>query len=187
MKTMNNFNEFNNDHSLQGKQLAELLDVAPASLSGASSKDHLCKGHPVAQWAQRNERGKLISYQIPESDYNKLTGTPEEPKEGILNEVPDSGYKSNKAPNQANETVSEPLEPTTAVRLNPRADDTESTTWTEALFTLAVGFGILYVGNHIQNQNERLSGQITGLEPNAPNQANNGLKKGLENSSYLWA
>jgi hypothetical protein len=55
------------------------------------------------------------------------------------------------------------------------------------LFTLAVGFGILYVGNHIQNQNERLSGQITGLEPNAPNQANNGLKKGLENSSYLWA
>jgi hypothetical protein len=186
MKTMNNFNEFNNDHSLQGKQLAELLDVAPASLSGASSKDHLCKGHPVAQWAQRNERGKLISYQIPESDYNKLTGTPEEPKEGILNEVPDSGYKSNKAPNQANETASEPLKPTPVVRSNPPVDGSDNITWTGALCALALGVGAMYLGNHIQNQNGSLSGQISGFQQTAPNPANNGLKNGRKRGGVVW-
>ena len=178
--------EFNNDHSLQGKQLAELLDVAPVSLSGAASKDHLCKGQPVAKWAERNERGKLVSYRVPENAYRKLSKSPEEPENYLTNKAPNLGHKAKNAPNQANETVSEPLEPTTAVRLNPRADDTESTTWTEALFTLAVGFGILYVGNHIQNQNGSLSGQISGFQQTAPNPANNGLKNGRKRGGVVW-
>lgn len=58
---------------LNGKQLSKLLDVAAPNLSVAAKKDYLCGGKPVAKWAQKNERGKVISYHVPQADFDELS------------------------------------------------------------------------------------------------------------------
>lgn len=145
---------------LSGKKLAELLDVAPASLSGAAKKDHLCKGKPVAEWAVRNERGKLLEYELPENRYRELTGTTE-------NE-PNSAYKPNKQPNEAkaNEPNAEKtgdLKPIKPARKNAIAETNasdENSDWTGALFAVGLAVGVAWIGEYIQKQNEALKTQI---------------------------
>jgi hypothetical protein len=59
-------------YKLQGQQLAKLLGVSTAALSLAAKKDHLCQRFPVASWADRTVRGKLIAYYVPEDDFKRI-------------------------------------------------------------------------------------------------------------------
>lgn len=50
---------------LSGKDLAKLLDVAPATLSEAASKGYECKGYNIEAWAVKNEKGRVKYYAVP--------------------------------------------------------------------------------------------------------------------------
>jgi len=51
---------------LNGKQLADVLGVAPASLSQAVKDGYNCGGYPVADWAVETDSGRIKGYEIPE-------------------------------------------------------------------------------------------------------------------------
>jgi hypothetical protein len=59
---------------LKAIELAELLGVAQATVSGAAINDHLCSGYPVAEWAEKNVRGRILGYDVPDEVYQELTG-----------------------------------------------------------------------------------------------------------------
>lgn len=50
---------------LTGAELAENLDVAPATLSEAAHKYYSCGGYPVNEWAEFSETGRIIGYDVP--------------------------------------------------------------------------------------------------------------------------
>jgi hypothetical protein len=50
---------------ISGKELAERLGVSSATLSQATSKAHLCRGHNVSAWAVRSPNGRVIGYEVP--------------------------------------------------------------------------------------------------------------------------
>lgn len=79
-----------------GKELAEILDVAPATLSQAAKNGHRCKGHPVSQWAVRNENGRLLHYEVPEEAGLSRTEVPAETEEPRPNS-PNEGNKGDSA------------------------------------------------------------------------------------------
>lgn len=158
---------------LTGKQLSQLLDVAPASLSGAAKKDHLCKGKPVANWAVRNERGKLLEYELPEDKYRELS----EPEN-----KPNSAYRPSKQPNKA-----KTIEPNKANLAEPESlpvrknvSSIKTTTsdkendWTGALFAVGLAVGVAWLGEYMQNQNKALKTEIW-KNANKANKANKGL------------
>ncbi len=58
---------------LSGKALAEQIGVAPATLSQAAAKGHLCSGHAVSAWAVRGPSGRVIGYEKPASVSATLT------------------------------------------------------------------------------------------------------------------
>jgi|SRR6056297_1127948 len=57
---------------LKAIELADLLGVAQATVSGAAINDHLCGGYPVSEWADKNERGRILGYDVPDGVYHKL-------------------------------------------------------------------------------------------------------------------
>jgi len=62
-----------NEKILQGKELAELLGIAPASVSISAKKDYLVKKkYPISEWANRDARGRIIDYRVPEKVYQEL-------------------------------------------------------------------------------------------------------------------
>lgn len=50
--------------SLKGSELADLLGVSAAAISKATKNGHLCAGHPVSEWAQRSESGRVKCYLV---------------------------------------------------------------------------------------------------------------------------
>ncbi len=50
---------------MSGKELAERLGVASATLCQATSNAHLCRGHNVSAWAVRSPSGRVIGYEVP--------------------------------------------------------------------------------------------------------------------------
>lgn len=47
-------------------ELAEVLGVAPNTLSGAAHGKHLCQGYPVSEWAVLHPRGNhILRYKVP--------------------------------------------------------------------------------------------------------------------------
>lgn len=58
---------------LKAIELADLLGVAQASVSGAAINDHLCGGYPVAEWADKNPRGRILGYDVPDEVFGELT------------------------------------------------------------------------------------------------------------------
>ena len=58
---------------ISGKALAEQIGVAPATLSQAAAKGHLCSGHAVSAWAVRGPSGRVIGYEKPASVSATLT------------------------------------------------------------------------------------------------------------------
>jgi hypothetical protein len=183
---MDNLNDFN---SLNGKELADLLDVSPASLSGAAKKDHLCKGEPVAEWAVRNERGKLLSYEVPGDVYSTLIeSTKNEP-----NKVPNQPNTSNKPENDLikeipgvpKKELNKPNEPPVEVQeIRPNLSTVEASnvTWAGAFTVLAVAAGAVYMGNYIQNENKALRIQNTTLK----HQANKANKTKRKQGGFVW-
>lgn len=51
---------------LDREELAEILDVAPHTVSGAAHGRFLCRGHPVHEWAEWHPRGnQVLHYEVP--------------------------------------------------------------------------------------------------------------------------
>lgn len=50
---------------ISGKDLADVLDVAPSTLSEAAKNGHYCAGHNVSEWAVRSPSGRLTGYDVP--------------------------------------------------------------------------------------------------------------------------
>lgn len=50
---------------LNGKQLAEVLDVSPPTLSEAVRQGYNCAGHPVEEWVERSNKGHVKGYHVP--------------------------------------------------------------------------------------------------------------------------
>ncbi|PKD43708.1 hypothetical protein [Rhodohalobacter barkolensis] len=51
---------------LNGKQLAEVLGVAPPSLTEAVKNGYNCGGYPVSEWAVELPSGRIKGYDVPE-------------------------------------------------------------------------------------------------------------------------
>ena len=51
---------------INGKELAELLNVSPPSLSQAVKQGHNCGGYPVTDWAVKTDSGRIKGYNVPE-------------------------------------------------------------------------------------------------------------------------
>lgn len=89
-----------------GAQLAEILDVAPATLSEAAHKCYSCGGYPVNEWAEFSETGRIIGYDVPsflliESGWDpKNKEKRSNPPEDEPNKA-DSGVDSNEEPVKA--------------------------------------------------------------------------------------
>lgn len=51
---------------LNGKQLAEVLNVSGPALTEAVKNDYNCGGYPVAEWAIVSHSGRIKGYDVPE-------------------------------------------------------------------------------------------------------------------------
>jgi len=71
---------------IEAKKLAELLGVSASAISFATSKDHLCQGYPVAEWAERTQRGRVIGYKVPDEVYDEIQEKWPEPGEQFIYE-----------------------------------------------------------------------------------------------------
>ncbi|MDR8389907.1 hypothetical protein NC796_02075 [Aliifodinibius sp. S!AR15-10] len=89
---------------LNGKQLAEVLDVSPPSLSEAVKKGYNCGGYPVGEWAIVSDSGRIKGYDVPEflvsCNHQKSEKRPN-PEQNVPNEVNISPNKGQKPANQA--------------------------------------------------------------------------------------
>ncbi|MFH5834261.1 glycine zipper family protein [Halalkalibaculum sp. DA384] len=65
-QSTNNTSPTDNYIFLNGKQLAEVLDVAAPSLSEAVKKRYNCGGYPVYEWAVETDTGRIKGYEVPE-------------------------------------------------------------------------------------------------------------------------
>ena len=59
---------------LSGKALADLLGIAPPSLTEAVQKKNRSKGYLVHNWAATNENGRIMEYHVPLNIYKELKG-----------------------------------------------------------------------------------------------------------------
>jgi len=90
---------------LNGKQLAEVLDVSAPSLSEAVKKGYNCAGYPVGDWAIETKSGGIKGYEVPEflvnGEARKLEkrANPEELMPNEANIRPNKGKKSANQPN----------------------------------------------------------------------------------------
>ena len=91
---------------LNGKQLAEVLDVAAPSLSEAAKKRHNCGGYPVYEWAVETDKGRIKGYKVPEflvSGEDQLQEKRQNPIDEMPNKLtisPNKGKKSTNKPEQ---------------------------------------------------------------------------------------
>ena len=58
---------------ISGKAFAAQLGVAPATVSQAVAKGHLCRGHDVSALAVRGPSGRVMGYEVPVSVTARLT------------------------------------------------------------------------------------------------------------------
>lgn len=105
MKTPSTTDTLSTDNRifLNGKQLAEVLDVAPPSLSQAVKQGHNCAGYPVCEWAVETDSGRIKGYEVPEflvSGEDQKTEERANPKKKTPNEANISPNKDQKPVNQ---------------------------------------------------------------------------------------
>ena len=66
------------------RQLAEMLNREPASVSQAAHKKFFCNGHPVFDWAKWHPRGnKVMHYEVPVHVLRDLVPSFEHDKWGL--------------------------------------------------------------------------------------------------------
>ena len=68
---------------LKAIELADLLGVAQATVSGAGINDYLCGGYAIAKWADKNERGRILGYDVPDEVYEELTAKQSSEKSSV--------------------------------------------------------------------------------------------------------
>lgn len=80
---------------LKAIDLADLLGVAQATVSGAAINDHLCRGYPVSEWADKNTRGRILGYNVPDEIFRDLKAGEVNEKLGEKDVVPSKGNRTN--------------------------------------------------------------------------------------------
>lgn len=50
---------------INGKELAELLNVSPPALSQAVRQGRNCGGYPICEWAVKTDSGRIKGYRVP--------------------------------------------------------------------------------------------------------------------------
>ncbi len=105
-QSTNNTSLTENSIFLNGKQLAEVLDVAAPSLSEAVKKRYNCGGYPVYEWAVETDTGRIKGYKVPEflvSGEDQLQEKRQNPTDKTptqLTNSPNKGKKSRNKPEQ---------------------------------------------------------------------------------------
>jgi hypothetical protein len=68
MDTQTTTNTLSTDNRifLNGKQLAEVLNVSHPSLTEAVKNEYNCGGYPVSEWAIVSGTGRIKGYDVPE-------------------------------------------------------------------------------------------------------------------------
>ncbi|MDR8394070.1 hypothetical protein NC796_23150 [Aliifodinibius sp. S!AR15-10] len=104
--------DFPNEHlnyngtTLNGKQLAEILDVAPPTLSEAVKYGYNCGGYPVEEWVLRSNSGRVKGYYVPkflvdgehQIEKNRENPQPVSSDESELQETDDSSEETPEDP-----------------------------------------------------------------------------------------
>lgn len=106
METANTTDILSKDNRifLNGKQLAEVLDVSAPSLSEAVKKKYNCAGYPVCKWAVETDSGRIKGYEVPEflvSGDDQKSEKRVNPEQNVPNEANISPNKGQKSVNQA--------------------------------------------------------------------------------------
>ncbi|WP_441001146.1 glycine zipper family protein [Fodinibius sp. SL11] len=106
IQSTNNTSLTDNFIFLNGKQLAEVLDVAAPSLSEAVKKRYNCGGYPVYEWAVETDTGRIKGYDVPGFLVSGEHQKPEKrtnPEDSLPNKPkisPNKGKKSTTKPEQ---------------------------------------------------------------------------------------
>ena len=105
-QSTNNTSLTDNYIFLNGKQLAEVLDVAAPSLSEAVKKRYNCGGYPVYEWAVETDTGRIKGYEVPEflvSGEDQIPAKRQNPVDETPNKLtinPNKGKSSTNKPEQ---------------------------------------------------------------------------------------
>jgi len=104
---------------LNGKQLAQVLDVSPPTLSEAVKNGYNCAGYPVGEWAILTDSGRIKGFDVPKflvsGEHNHLDNRPN-PTEIVPN-------KANISPNKGNKPVNQPEQAIYNYSLLPEGED----------------------------------------------------------------
>ena len=105
MDTTHQTNTLSTDNRifLNGKQLAEVLNVSPPSLTEAVKNEYNCGGYPVAEWAIVSDTGRIKGYDVPEY---LVSGDHQKPEE-LANPEEILPNKPNISPNKGQKTVNQ--------------------------------------------------------------------------------
>jgi len=109
----------NNRIFLNGKQLAQVLDVSPPTLSEAVKNGYNCAGYPVGEWAILTDSGRIKGFNVPEflvsGERNHLDDRTN-PTEIVPN-------KANISPNKGNKPINQPEQAIYNYSLLPEGED----------------------------------------------------------------
>lgn len=104
---------------LNGKQLSQVLNVSPPTLSEAVKSGYNCGGYPVNEWAIISDSGRIKGFDVPEflvsGERNQIDNRPN-PTEVVPN-------KSNISPNEGNKPVNKPEHAIYNYSLLPEGED----------------------------------------------------------------
>jgi len=93
---------------LNGKQLAEVLDVAAPSLSEAVKKRYNCGGYPVYEWAVETDTGRIKGYEVPDflvSGEDQLSEKRQNPIDETPNKLTIHPNKGKNRPNKQGQII----------------------------------------------------------------------------------
>lgn len=104
---------------LNGKQLAQVLNVSPPTLSEAVKNGYNCVGYPVGEWAILTDSGRIKGFDVPEflvsGERNHLDDRPN-PTEMVPN-------KANISPNKGKNPINQPEQAIYNYSLLPEGED----------------------------------------------------------------
>lgn len=150
--------------TLNGKNLANLLNVAPATLSGCMKKGHLCSGYDVQNWAETDINGRLVGYEVPFDVYEELSK-----KADIRpNQADNEPYLANSANSEPEKEPLEAVEPSEPVKKAIEAESIsllpKTQNYVEPVIAGSLGLlGKSVVENHTPNSRAVVFAGIAGV------------------------
>jgi len=118
-QSTNNTSLTDNFIFLNGKQLAEVLDVAAPSLSEAVKKRYNCAGYPVYEWAVETDSGRIKGYEVPEF----LVSGEVQIQEKRQNPIDETPNKLTISPNKDKKSANKPEQIINNYSLLPEGED----------------------------------------------------------------